>query len=86
MSIPKAYDTVKNLKEGDKVIDIILYPILIGIIIYGIIMVRFVMNYQNKEVLNHLKKDTPPKSEEENTPSPAKVPATISQSTNRMDK
>ncbi|KAA9014541.1 hypothetical protein [Niallia endozanthoxylica] len=67
-------------------IDIILYPILVGIIIYGIIMVRFIMNYQNKEVINHLTKDTSAKSEAENTPSSAKVPAAISQSINRIDK
>ncbi len=86
MSLSRAYATVKKVKEGDKMIDIILYPILIGIIIYGIIMVRFVMNYQNKEILNQLTKDTLPKSEIENTPSSAKMPAAISQSTNRIDK
>lgn len=44
------------------------------------------MNYQNKEVINHLTKDTSAKSEAENTPSSAKVPAAISQSINRIDK
>jgi len=40
----------KSIRDGDKMIDLIFYPVLVGIIIYGLVMIRIMINYQNNGI------------------------------------
>jgi len=46
-------------------IDLIFYPVLVGIIIYGLVMIRIMINYQNNGIQ---KKGLKPELDTENLP------------------
>ncbi|WP_071393141.1 hypothetical protein [Bacillus tuaregi] len=67
-------------------IDIILYPILIGIIVYGIMIVRIVMNYQSKEIIRDIVEEARHEQKTEQISTTAELPTGLSQQRKQIEK